>query len=235
MWLTANHFKTVFWIAVVPAFLAFALIVFAVHEPEREPALRKVKFPLHRDEIARLGRAYWLVVAVATVFTLARFSEAFLVLRANQVGLPLMLVPAVLVVMNVVYSLASYPAGVLADHRGRYRVLVVGVGFLVLADLVLAFAPGIGGVAAGVALWGLHMGFTQGLLATLVADTSPPELRGTAFGMFNLLTGGALLAASVVAGILWDTIGARGTFVSGALLATASLLGLMAVRRRLAA
>jgi MFS family permease len=235
MWMTTNHFKTVFWVAVVPAFLAFALIVFAVHEPEREPALRKVKFPLHRDEIARLGRAYWLVVAVATVFTLARFSEAFLVLRANQVGLPLMLVPAVLVVMNVVYSLASYPAGVLADHRGRYRVLVVGVGFLVLADLVLAFAPGIGGVAAGVALWGLHMGFTQGLLATLVADTSPPELRGTAFGMFNLLTGGALLAASVVAGILWDTIGARGTFVSGALLATASLLGLMAVRRRLAA
>jgi MFS family permease len=235
MWMTANHFKTVFWVAVVPAFLAFALIVFAVHEPEREPALRKVKFPLHRDEIARLGRAYWLVVAVAAVFTLARFSEAFLVLRANQVGLPLMLVPAVLVVMNVVYSLASYPAGVLADHRGRYRVLVVGVGFLVLADLVLAFAPGIGGVAAGVALWGLHMGFTQGLLATLVADTSPPELRGTAFGMFNLLTGGALLAASVVAGILWDTIGARGTFVSGALLATASLLGLMAVRRRLAA
>jgi MFS family permease len=235
MWLTANHFSTVFWIAVVPAFLAFALIVFAVHEPEREPALRKVKFPLHRDEIARLGRAYWLVVAVATVFTLARFSEAFLALRANQVGLPLMLVPAVLVVMNVVYSLASYPAGVLADHRGRYRVLVVGVGFLVLADLVLAFAPGIGGVAAGVALWGLHMGFTQGLLATLVADTSPPELRGTAFGMFNLLTGGALLAASVVAGILWDTIGARGTFVSGALLATASLLGLIAVRRRLAA
>jgi len=235
MWMTTNHFRTVFWVAVVPAFLAFALIVFAVHEPEREPALRKVKFPLHRDEIARLGRAYWLVVAVATVFTLARFSEAFLVLRANQVGLPLMLVPAVLVVMNVVYSLASYPAGVLADHRGRYRVLVVGVGFLVLADLVLAFAPGIGGVAAGVALWGLHMGFTQGLLATLVADTSPPELRGTAFGMFNLLTGGALLAASVVAGILWDTIGARGTFVSGALLATASLLGLMAVRRRLAA
>jgi len=235
MWMTTNHFKTVFWIAVVPAFLAFALIVFAVHEPEREPALRKVRFPLHRDEIARLGRAYWLVVAVATVFTLARFSEAFLVLRANQVGLPLMLVPAVLVVMNVVYSLASYPAGVLADHRGRYRVLVVGVGFLVLADLVLAFAPGIGGVAAGVALWGLHMGFTQGLLATLVADSSPPELRGTAFGMFNLLTGGALLAASVVAGILWDTIGARGTFVSGALLATASLLGLMAVRRRLAA
>jgi len=146
-----------------------------------------------------------------------------------------MLVPAVLVVMNVVYALAAYPAGVLADDDNRYRVLVVGVGFLVLADLVLAFAPGIGGVTAGVILWGLHMGFTQGLLATLVADTSPPELRGTAFGMFNLLTGGALLAASVVAGILWDSVGARGTFVSGAVLATMALLGLFAIRRRLSA
>jgi MFS family permease len=233
MWLTANHFKTVFWIAVVPAFLSLALIVFSVHEPERAPMLRKVKFPLHRDELIRLGRSYWLVVAVATVFTLARFSEAFLLLRANQVGLPVMLVPAVLVVMNVVYSLAAYPAGVLADDDGRYRVLVVGVGFLVLADLVLAFAPGLGGVAVGVALWGLHMGFTQGLLATLVADTSPPELRGTAFGMFNVLTGGALLAASVVAGILWDTIGAHGTFLSGAALATVALLGLFAIRRRI--
>lgn len=233
MWLTANHFKTVFWIAVIPAFLSLALIVFAVREPERAPTLRKVKFPLHRDELARLGHTYWLVVAVATVFTLARFSEAFLLLRANQVGLPVMLVPAVLVVMNVVYSLAAYPAGVLADDDGRYRVLVVGVGFLVLADLVLAFAPGLGGVAIGVALWGLHMGFTQGLLATLVADTSPPELRGTAFGMFNVLTGGALLAASVVAGILWDTIGAHGTFLSGAALATVALLGLFAIRRRI--
>jgi MFS family permease len=235
MWLTANHFKTVFWIAVIPAFLSLALIVFAVHEPERAPTLRKVKFPLHRDELARLGRTYWLVVAVATVFTLARFSEAFLLLRANQVGLPVMLVPAVLVVMNVVYSLAAYPAGVMADDGGRYRVLVLGVGLLVLADLVLAFAPGIGGVGVGVILWGLHMGFTQGLLATLVADTSPPELRGTAFGMFNLLTGGALLAASVVAGILWDTVGARATFTSGAVLATVALLGLVGIRRQLSA
>jgi MFS family permease len=234
MWLTANNFKAVFWVAVVPAFLSLALILFAVHEPERAPTLRKVRFPLHRDELARLGRTYWLVIAVATVFTLARFSEAFLLLRANQVGLPVMLVPVVLVVMNIVYSLASYPAGVLADDGGRYRVLLVGVGFLVLADLVLAFAPGIAGIGAGVILWGLHMGFTQGLLATLVADTSPPELRGTAFGMFNLLTGGALLAASVVAGMLWDRIGAPATFLSGAALATVALFGLVAIRRRLA-
>ena len=235
MGLTANDFTLVFWVAVIPAFAALALIVFAVHEPGRESAFREVKFPLHRDELARLGRTYWLVVVVATVLALARFSEAFLLLRANQIGLPVMLVPGVLVVMNTVYSLASYPAGVLADHGGRYRVLVMGVGFLVLADLVLAFAPGIGGVAVGVALWGLHMGFTQGLLATLVADTSPPELRGTAFGMFNLLTGGALLAASVVAGLLWDNIGARGTFVGGAVLASVALLGLLALRRQISA
>ena len=233
MGLTANDFTSVFWVAVVPAFLALALIVFAVHEPRREPALRRVRFPLHRDELARLGGTYWLVVAVATVFTLARFSEAFLLLRASQVGLAVMLVPGVLVVLNVIYALTAYPAGVLADDGGRYRILLAGMGMLVAADLVLAFAPGLGGVAVGVALWGLHLGFTQGLLATLVADVSPPELRGTAFGMFNLLTGGALLAASVVAGLLWDNLGARGTFLSGAVLASAALLGLFALRGRI--
>ncbi len=234
MWLTADNFQAVFWLAVVPGFLALVLIVFAVREPERAPGLRPVRFPLHRDELARLGRGYWLVIAVATVFTLARFSEAFLVLRAQAVGLPVMLVPAVLVVMNVVYSLAAYPAGVLADDGGRHRVFIIGLMLLVGADLVLAFAPGIAGVAIGVALWGLHMGFTQGLLATLVADTSPPELRGTAFGMFNLLTGGALLVASVVAGLLWDSLGAQTTFLAGAGFAGVALLGLLAIRRHLA-
>lgn len=230
MWLTANNFRSVFWIAVVPAFLAFALMVFAVREPERPSGLRKVRFPLHRDELGRLGRSYWMIIAVATVFSLARFSEAFLVLRAQAVGVPIMLVPAVLVVMNVVYALSAYPAGVLADNGGRYRILVFGIILLGAADLVLAFVPGIAGVAIGVAVWGLHMGFTQGLLATLVADNSPPELRGTAFGMFNLVTGVALLIASVLAGVMWDRIGAQGTYLGGAVLACLSLLGLLAIR-----
>jgi len=230
MWLTANNFRFVFWIAVVPAFLALALMVFAVREPERPVGLRKVRFPLHRDELGRLGRRYWMIVAVATVFSLARFSEAFLVLRAQAVGVPVMLVPAVLVVMNVVYALSAYPAGVLADHGGRYRILLFGIILLGAADLVLAFFPGLVGVAIGVALWGLHMGFTQGLLATLVADNSPPELRGTAFGMFNLLSGVALLIASLLAGVLWDRIGAQATYLGGAALACLSLLGLLAIR-----
>jgi MFS family permease len=231
MWRSRDQFRLVFWIAVLPAFLALALIVIFVRDPQRAPALRRVRFPLHRDELTRLGRDYWLVIVVAMVFSLARFSEAFLVLRARAVGLPVTLVPLVLVVMNLIYATAAYPAGVLADEGGRRRGLVAGLMILVLADLVLAFAPGVGGALSGAALWGLHLALTQGLLAALIADTAPPELRGTAFGLFNLLTGIALLAASVVAGRLWDTVGARGTFLGGALLAALALIGMLAIRR----
>lgn len=179
MWLTANNFQAVFWVAVIPAFLALGLLLFAVQEPARPEGLRKVRFPLSLPELKRLGSGYWLVVGVATMFTLARFSEAFLVLRAQGTGLPLVLIPMVLVVMNFVYALAAYPAGILSDRYNRLTVLIVGFSLLIAANLVLAFAPGLIGVAFGVALWGLHMGVTQGLLATLVADTAPPELRGT--------------------------------------------------------
>ena len=230
MWYTADNFGAVFWVAVVPAFLSFALILFTVREPERPPQLRKVRAPLSRAELKRLGGAYWGVVAIATVFTLARFSEAFLILRASAAGLPVALVPLVLVLMNVVYALSAYPAGVLSDRTDRTTVLIVGLGLLIAADLVLAFAPGLAGVAAGVALWGLHMGFTQGLLATLVADTAPPELRGTAFGLFNLLAGVALLLASVLAGALWDAVGPAGVFLAGALLTGVAMAGLLLLR-----
>src|SRR5882757_2055963 len=162
MWWTADNFKAVFWVAVVPAFLAFALMIFAVREPPRPEGLRKVHNPISLAEVKRLGASYWWVVGIATVFTLARFSEAFLILRAQSVGLPIMLVPAVLVLMNVVYALAAYPAGALSDRANRITILGAGLGFLIAADLVLAFTKGILGVAAGVALWGLHMGFTQG-------------------------------------------------------------------------
>ena len=191
MWLTADNFPVVFWIAVIPAFLSFALILFAVREPGRPKGLRKVKAPFSLAELKRLGSAYWWVVGVATVFSLARFSEAFLLLRAQALGLPIFLVPMVLVVMNVVYALAAYPVGVLSDRTNRMTVLVFGFALLLAADVVLGTAAGLFGVALGVILWGLHMGFTQGLLATLVADTAPLELRGTAYGIFNLLGGGA--------------------------------------------
>jgi MFS family permease len=233
MWWTADNFTTVFWFAVIPGFLALALIVLAVHEPDRPPALRAVRNPVSLAEIKNLGAAYWWVVAVASVFTLARFSEAFLVLRAQNVGLPIMLAPAVLVAMNVVYALAAYPAGVISDRIGRTAVLACGIVLLIVADLALAWLPSIGGIALGVVLWGLHMGLTQGLLAALVADTAPAELRGTAFGFFNLVGGLAMLAASVIAGLLWDITGPRGTFLAGAGFALIALAGLLVVYRRI--
>jgi MFS family permease len=235
MWWTADNFKAVFWVAVVPAFLAFALMIFAVREPARPEGLRKVRHPISLAEIRRLGPSYWWIVGVATVFTLARFSEAFLILRAQSVGLPIMLVPAVLVVMNVVYALAAYPAGVASDRMNRTTLLIVGLVLLMAADLALGLLPSIGGVALGVVLWGLHMGLTQGLFATLVADASPPELRGTAYGFFNLLTGAAMLAASVIAGALWDATGPKGTFIAGACFTLLALGGLFAVRARIMA
>ncbi len=233
MWWTADNFKAVFWVAVVPAFLAFALMIFAVREPAQPEGLRKVHNPIGLAEIKRLGPSYWWIVGIAAVFTLARFSEAFLILRAQDVGLPITLVPAVLVVMNVVYALAAYPAGVASDRMNRTTLLIVGLVLLIAADLALALLPSIGGVALGVVLWGLHMGLTQGLFAALVADAAPPELRGTAYGFFNLLTGVAMLAASVIAGALWDATGPKATFVAGACFAFLALAGLLGLRGRI--
>ncbi|WP_374445106.1 MFS transporter [Stella sp.] len=233
MWLFADDFVSVFWVAVIPAFLAFGLILFAVHEPKRTAGVRRVRNPLSRRELGLLGATYWWVVAVAAVFTLARFSEAFLILRAEAAGLPLMLVPAVLVAMNLAYAASAYPAGALSDRVDRGTILIAGLGLLIAADLVLAFAPGLPGIACGVVLWGLHMGFTQGLFAALVADAAPAELRGTAYGMFNLVTGLALLAASIIAGALWDGLGPQWTFLAGAAFAVLTVGGLYPVRRRL--
>ncbi|MFA5122721.1 MFS transporter [Zavarzinia sp.] len=232
MALTGDQFKAVFWVAVVPAVLSVAVLVVAVREPARPAGAGRVRMPLRRAELARLGPAYWRVVAVATVFTLARFSEAFLVLRAQSVGLPPALVPAVMVVMSLAYALSAYPVGIVSDRMDRTVILLTGLLLLVAADLVLAFAGGVVALGVGVALWGLHMGFTQGLLATLVADTAPAELRGTAFGLFNLVTGLALLFASLLAGALWDLAGPRGTFLAGAGFAALTVLGLMAIRGR---
>ena len=191
-----------------------------------------MRFPLSLPELQRLGSNYWFVVVVATLFTLARFSEAFLILRAQTAGMPLALAPLVLVVMNVVYALAAYPAGVWSDRLNRMTMLTIGLALLIAADLALAFSGSLVGVTMGIVLWGLHMGFTQGLLATLVADTAPLELRGTAYGVFNLLGGLALLAASIVAGELWDDLGPQATFLAGASLTALALIGLGVVRQR---
>ncbi|HZD88896.1 MAG TPA: MFS transporter [Pseudolabrys sp.] len=226
MALFADHFRTVFWIAVGPAFLAVAVIVLFVREPQGAAKRKEARAPLSRAELARLDAAYWIVVAVAAVFTLARFSEAFLLLRAKSVGMPLMWVPSVMVVMSVVYSLSAWPAGALSDRIGRYRLLLSGFALLIVADLVLAFAGGFVAVMIGVALWGLHMGLTQGLLSALVADTAPAHLRGTAFGVFNLVSGLAMLCASIIAGALWDVVGPDGTFIAGAVFTAIALAAL---------
>jgi MFS family permease len=234
MWVTADHFRTVFWVAVVPAVLSVAVLVFAVREPDHPAAPAKRKQQHWRD-LSRMGRSFWLVTLLATVFTLARFSEAFLLLRAQQAGLRVALIPLVLVVMNLAYAAAAYPAGAASDRQGRQRMLLVGMLLLVAADMVLAFSSGLWGVGAGVALWGLHMAFTQGLFAAWVADTAPSDLRGTAFGLYNLMTGAALLLASLAAGMLWDQAGSQATFVAGAVVALCAAGGLVAAGPKLAA
>jgi MFS family permease len=223
---TADAIRTVFWIAAAPALASVIVLVLCVREPERPRTPHAAPRIALATLVATLGAPFWWLVAVAALFTLARFSEAFLILKAADVGLGLAYVPAVLVVMNVAYALSAYPAGWLSDRVDRWGVLAVGAGLLTAADLVLALASSVAAAAIGVALWGLHMGFTQGLLAALVADTAGAERRGTAFGVFNLVTGLALLAASVIAGVLWDIGGPELTFFAGA--ALTAVAGLVA-------
>ena len=226
MLLWADDFRAVFWVAVIPGLMAVGLLFFGLREPERAPAAKRSN-PIRRDNLKRLSPAYWWVVAIGAVFTLARFSEAFLVLRAQQGGIPLALVPLMMVAMNLIYALSAYPFGRLSDRMSHPRLLAIGLVVLFAADLVLASSNYWTVVLGGVALWGVHMGMTQGLLATMVADTAPADLRGTAFGFFNLVSGAAMLIASVLAGWLWDGMGAEATFYAGALFCVIALAALM--------
>ena len=226
----ANNIREVMWIAVLPAFIAVALLVVYVREPEHDTKRRAVRAPLALVDIKRLPLRYWLVVLLGAVFTLARFSEAFLVLRAQDVGLAIGYVPVVMIIMNVFYAVFAYPAGAAADRLSPRTLLLVGLMLLIAADLLLAAAAAPLMTFFGAALWGLHMALTQGLLSKLVADTSPGELRGTAFGVFNLVSGVALLLASVIAGELWSSYGPSATFMAGAAFAAVAALGLLAYR-----
>lgn len=227
---SGDDIALVLWFAVLPALLCVALLAFGVEEAGEVAGPQRLRSPLHLAALHLLSPDYWWVVAIGAAFTLARFSEAFLVLRAQQVGLPVAWVPLVLVVMAASYMLSAYPVGKWSDRIGRHGLLGGGLVLLVLADLMLAWAGSLAGVLLGVALWGLHMGFSQGILATLVADAAPAELKGTAFGLFNLLSGIALLLASAVAGWLWQSHDSATTFQAGALFAVAAL-GLLLVRR----
>ena len=228
MLLWADDFRAVFWVAVIPGVLAVLLLLFGVQEPERESrqAHKRIN-PIRRENLRRLDPSYWRVVGIGAIFTLARFSEAFLVLRAQQSGIPIALVPLVMVAMNVIYALTAYPFGKLSDRMSHTKLLALGLGVLILADLVLAADAHWTVVLLGVALWGVHMGMTQGLLAAMVANTAPADLRGTAYGFFNLISGLAMLLASVLAGLLWDQLGAAFTFYAGAIFCVIALFILL--------
>ena len=230
MILLANNIKAVLWVAVVPAFLAVLLLIVAVHEPEYSEHATGPRNRLTLAAAKRLTLRYWLVVALGAVFALARFSEAFLILRALDVGLAVGYVPIIMIVMNFVYAAFAYPAGAAADRLSTRTLLVFGLGVLVTADVVLAMAASPWVAFLGAAFWGLHMAFTQGLLSKLVADIAPAELRGTAFGIFNLVSGSALLLASVIAGSLWSVFGASATFIAGASFAALALVVLLIYR-----
>ena len=232
MWCWACNFRAVFWFACIPAALAVAVLVAGVREPKRQTEAQRAN-PIRRENLRRLGGAYWRIVGIGAVFTLARFSEAFLLLRAQQSGLPIALAPLVMVAMNLVYAAAAYPFGKLSDRIGRRALLTLGLAVLIAADLTLALNAGWPVVFAGVALWGLSLGMTQGLLSALVADAAPPDLRGTAFGVFNLASGIALLAASALAGLLWEQFGAPATFRAGAAFSALALALLLLGRRGL--
>ena len=231
MFAWANDFRAVFWVAVLPGLLSVAVLAFGVREPADPAGNGARRNPLTRENLRRMPAAFWAVVAFGAVFTLARFSEAFLVLRAQQGGAPLAAVPLVLIVMNIVYALSAYPFGRLADRLPHRRLLAWGLLPLIAADALPATSAHWGSVGVGVALWGLHMGMTQGLLAAMVADTSPADLRGTGFGLFNLVSGVAMLLASAIAGALWDSYGAALTFIAGGGFALLSLTALLAFRR----
>ena len=226
----AEDFRAAMWLAVPPAFVAVALLMRYVREPEARTEVAPASDPLALRDMRHLPRRFWRVVLLGAVFTLARFSEAFLVLRAQSVGFALTLVPVVMVVMNVFYALCAYPAGTAADRYQARALLLFGLVILIVSDVSLAVARGPAVVLAGAALWGVHMALTQGLLAKLVAETAPTRLRGTAFGIFNLVSGGALLAASAIAGALWSILGAPATFVAGAVFAGIAAVGVLSYR-----
>ena len=226
MALLANDIRTVLWVAVLPAMIAVIFLVVGVKEPESTRPMETRRTVIRLLDLKRFGLAYWWIVSMGGILTLARFSEAFLVLRAEHAGLAMTFVPLVMVVMSAAYAVSAYPAGILADRMDRRTLLIAGVLALIMADVTLAFASSIIVVMTGVMLWGLHMGLTQGLLATLIAGAIPSELRGTGFGVFNLISGLVLFFASLLAGFLWDQFGPSATFSAGAGFATLALVGL---------
>ena len=225
MLLWADNFRAVFWVAVIPGLVAVAMLIFGLHE-ELPPRRERHSNPICRENLKQLSPSYWWVVGVGAAFTLARFSEAFLVLRAQGVGVPIACVPLVVVTMTLIYALSAYPFGKLSDSVSHRKLLGLGLTALIVADLVLAVGNHWIPILIGVGIWGVHLGITQGLLASMIAHTAPADLRGTAYGFFTLISGLVMLLASVVAGFLWERLGASATFYAGVVFCFIALLGL---------
>jgi MFS family permease len=230
MFLSSGNFRFVFWIAVIPGFISVAILVLVVKEPESQSHESRKGLKIFNG-ISELSPSYWLVVCLSFVFTLARFSEAFLLLRAQSVGITAAMIPLMMVLMNIIFSVTAYPAGRLSDRVGRSSLIAMGLAVLIVSDITFAIAESLAMVAIGTALWGLHMGLTQGLLSAMVADTAHINLRGTAFGIFSLGSGIAMLMASLIAGWLWDVFGAPVTFYTGAVFAAIALIGFVLAQK----
>lgn len=212
------NIRSVLWFATIPALLSVLVLIFGVHEPKEKPFRPEKKPSIDFKQIKNFSKKFWELLIVASILTLARFSEGFLLLKAQEGALPIHYIPLVLVLMNVFYAFSAYPAGYLSDHpTGRQNIILFGIGVLIAADLILGLSQNdLLFIILGVILWGLHMGFTEGILATMVTDTTPSHLRGTAYGLFNLAKGITLLFASLLAGILWDNFGSSVAFFVGA-------------------
>lgn len=231
MMLFSQNIRAVLWIAVIPAILSFIILAVAVKEPKIQHD-EKSKERLNFREFRNIGSEYWKIIIIAGVYTLARFSDAFLILKAQATGLPIMLVPLVMIVMNIIYAFIAYPAGILSDRINRKTVFLIGITFLIAADIVLGFTNNLWMLTLGISLWGMHLAFTQGLLATMVTDTSPTHLRGTAYGIFNFVCGIIMLISSIIAGVLWDQLGSSYTFFVGAIFTSLAFIGLIVIQSK---
>jgi MFS family permease len=227
MTLSGDDFRLVFWVALIPAFISVGILHVGIKEPPNQHSADDWRLPIRRADLARLAAPFWWAIVIASLFALARFSQAFLVLKAHDIGVDAAFVPMMLVLMHVIYSAAAYPFGVLSDYIDRRLQLVIGGVILISADLVLANASTVWVTSLGAILWGLQMGVTQGLLSAVIADAAPENLRGTAFGIYDLAVGIATFIASAGAGTVWMLGGPMATFSIGAALAAATVFMLL--------
>jgi len=222
----SNNIRAILWVSVIPAILSVVIFIVGIHDVEHKYTEDEKTFIFKFKNIFKIGTEYWQIVLIGGLLNLARFSDAFLILKAYELGLPITYVPLVMVLMNCFYAVSSYPAGILSDNINRKFILIIGIVFLIIADLVLAFTDSTWMLALGVGFWGMHMAFTKGILDAMVTDTASIRLLGSAYGIFNFVCGIAVLFASIISGVLWQVYGPFYSFSVGAFLAFLACLSL---------